>query len=131
MITLLLKAFTPAIVVFLLNEIGMRVFAIYELVPWMDIPFHIAGGMAIAYAALYLSTNLFRIKAAKHSKVFHFLLAVSVTALFATVWEWYEFLYDIAFQAQYQAGIADTMGDMFLGIVGAAFFALSSQFRQK
>lgn len=117
------RAFSPAFYFFVIHEYFVRVIDIYAVIPWFDIPAHIGGGMTIAYAAAYAATKIFDIQVKKNNWLFHCTFALAITALFAIIWEWYEFLYDVTFGTAYQPSISDIMYDMAFGLLGALVYA--------
>lgn len=109
----------PAIAVFLFHVVASRGFDAYSRFPWLDIPMHFVGGVAIAYFFHRASiTASEREIIGPYHPVTHGVLVVSLTCTAAVVWEFAEFVADYFFAAHAQLGLRDTLADMFLGICG-------------
>jgi len=98
--------------------VNMR-FDLYKVFPWLDIPMHLLGGASIA-----VSATLFLRYLQNHSLcgqmrkwIFH-LWNMGLVSLAAILWEFNEFLSDYFFHGSMQPSLADTMGDLFLGLLG-------------
>lgn len=115
----LTKIFWLPAAVFLLDEIFLYTTNSYDRLPWLDIPMHFIGGVAMAYSYTVFFRLLLerRLVGAMHPWV-KILFIVSLVSLTAVVWEWHEFLRDVFLGEHTQLGEADTMGDFFLGVLG-------------
>ena len=90
--------------------------------PWLDMPTHFAGGMAISYffsaaieeAAEFLGQTPLPIR---------LISSVGLTALAAVVWEFLEFLSDRFLQSHLNLGVTDTLSDLFFGVTGGVVTA--------
>lgn len=106
--------------VFACYLIAAQGFDAYHFVPWLDIPTHFLGGMAAAHffrtAALHLERLVGRIPGPVQ-----IILAFGLTAVSAVIWEFYEFTSDLLMGTQMNLGVADTLGDLFVGMLGGAF----------
>ncbi|MBI2592596.1 MAG: hypothetical protein HYW37_00310 [Candidatus Colwellbacteria bacterium] len=120
----------------LVFTVGVPLFAVhlaasfyswYWIVPWFDKIMHFWGGVLAA-----LLFYLFLGKTAgspefKGNFPQSLVLIASFSALVGVGWEWFEYYYDIFFNASkmiYSAGIlADTLGDLFLDIGGGLSLA--------
>lgn len=124
----LIKIFWLPGAVFLLDEIFLYTTNSYDRLPWLDIPMHFIGGVAIAYS---YTVFLRLLEERRYIGIMHpwvkILFIVSLVSLTAVMWEWHEFLRDIFFGEHTQLGEADTMGDFFMGLLGglAGAFALT------
>jgi len=92
----------------------------YDRFPVIDIPMHLFGGMACAYAFHRGSLN------ASHYGVIgpyhpltHHLLVLGGTCGVALLWEVGEYLSDVLFGTSSLGSSPDTLGDMLLGLLGA------------
>ena len=112
----LLKIFLPPIIIFLFHVIMIAVFNIYTIFPAFDIPMHFLGGLSIGVSAIIL-LNIFKSKITT-PKWFLFLWIISLTVMIAVLWEFAEFTADYFFQTQMQLSLADTMGDLLMGMLG-------------
>ena len=91
----------------------------YVLHPWIDIPMHFLGGLSVclSYLALLKEARKER-HLGEMKKLFLFVFIISMVALTAVLWEFFEFSGDFIFKTQAQGGLADTMGDLFFGLIG-------------
>ena len=106
-------------VVFVIHELINIPFGLYDVFPALDIPMHFLGGASVSVSsALCLRQTKGIVMVEKIGKFFFFLWAVSLAGLAAIVWEFYEFLSDYFFQTVTQPSLADTVGDLFFGLVG-------------
>ena len=100
---------------------------VYSAVKWIDIPMHIIGGLLIG-ASFYLTLNyLEEMGLIKLNKFVRFVFVVSLVALFAVGWEFFEFSLTQITGYGFQGDLLDTMKDLFMGISGgllAAFYSL-------
>lgn len=121
----------------LVFAVGLPLFAVhlaasfyswYWIVPWFDKIMHFWGGVLAA-----LSFYLFLGKIAgspefKRNFLPSLVLVASFSALVGVAWEWFEYYYDILFNASkmiYSAGIlADTLSDLFFDIWGGLSLAV-------
>lgn len=109
-------AWAPATIVFA-YVIAAKVFNAYILFPALDMPTHFFGGMAITY---------FFLAAVAHAQTLvghvprpvQLALALGLTALAAIVWEFFEFLSDLAVGTKMNLGVPDTIADLFFGLFG-------------
>ncbi|MEK6760343.1 MAG: hypothetical protein AABX93_00280 [Nanoarchaeota archaeon] len=122
-ITKLLGFFIFPVFVILWNAIFVMT-GLYDKFLWLDIPMHFIGGIAVAYSFLLTLDYLHREKYLKLNKLFLFIFSVSLASLFAVGWEFYEFLTQLFTGIIYQPSIADTMKDLFLGLLGGASASL-------
>lgn len=94
------------------------VFGVYDRYPYMDIPTHFLGGVAITYfyrSAIRNSQALF----GEIPLPIQVLFAFTATGTTIILWEFYEVILDFLFQAHNVLGLADTIKDMFVGLMGA------------
>lgn len=100
------------------------IFRLYLIFPNIDIPFHYAGGLSIAYASAQILSFLEREKTvAVLNRIIFLVLIVSLTATAAVFWEFTEFLIDQWLHTNVQVSLANTMQDQFMGILGGATWA--------
>jgi hypothetical protein len=99
------------------------VFGVYDRYPPLDIPTHFLGGVAITY--------FFR-SAIRNSQAFlgetpfpiQVMFAFTCTGTVIIFWEFYENFLDFAFHAHNVLGLADTIKDMAVGLLGALVLTL-------
>jgi hypothetical protein len=92
---------------------------VFERCNWPDIPMHFLGGVFIAYSFSLALTYFQERKIMSELNVFSrsvFLFGLTSSA--AVIWEFGEFALDFFFGTVAQAGLEDTMLDMFLGLLG-------------
>ena len=118
----ILSFFIFPVCVFIFSNLIGRVFDAYLIYPWIDMPMHFLGGVSIAYTA-YLFLGYFKEEGfvSINRKFLHVLFIVSLVALVSILWEFYEFLQFYFFGIPTQPSVADTMLDLFVGLIGAAF----------
>ena len=124
-------AWAPAVVL-ICYVIAAKGFSAYILYPWLDIPSHFCGGLAITYffcTAIRYSQSVF----GNIPKAVQLTLAVGLTAISAIVWEFFEYLSDHLLGSKVNLGVFDTLSDLFFGLLGAviivAFASQSKRFR--
>lgn len=94
---------------------------VYDSWPAFDIPMHFSGGLAMAFFISRAFQSLPRETVRKSRVVLLELLLIgSLTASAAVFWEFAEFMGDRLFGSNIQLGLANTMQDMAMGILGAA-----------
>lgn len=110
------------LVVFMASEIGYKIFPTWAEGFHFDNYLHFVGGMSIALSIAYI-VNLFdeEIFRKNNRLAKAYLITTSVIAV-AVFWEFYEFLHDQMYGTKFQPSIADTMKDLFLGMLGSAVF---------
>jgi hypothetical protein len=105
--------------VFTLHVICSRVLPVYAFFPEIDTLFHFIGGVAIAHAFILSLTYGQQHKViSKLNYLTSFLFVIALTATATVIWEFAEFLCDKYLLTNMQDGLADTMFDMFLGMLG-------------
>src|SRR5687768_11618061 len=90
----------------------------FDLFPWLDIPTHFIGGIAVTYFYRYAIRNSQGIVGVIPSFI-QILLAFTCTGTTIILWEFYENLFDFFFGTHMVRGLEDTILDMFLGLLGA------------
>ncbi len=94
------------------------VFGVYDRYPPMDIPTHFFGGVAVTYffrSAIRNSQDLF----GEIPFPIQVMFAFTTTGTMIILWEFYENILDFLFHAHNVLGLADTIKDMFMGLLGA------------
>lgn len=119
-----LGGFAP-MTVFIIHVIASKGFQAYHHFSMLDIPMHFVGGVVICFffwrsfsapnVNLYLGT---------HTRFSLFVMLMALTASATVLWEFAEWVNDIVFGGTAQVSITDTMGDMFLGLLGGACIAI-------
>jgi len=95
-------------------------------VPWIDIPLHFLGGVWAALLFVPFFTRLFHRQTMENlwERALIVVLIVSFAAFIGVLWELQEFLVVKLFGFSLQPGIADTMGDLTMDMIGGLFMAL-------
>ena len=96
---------------------------IFDSFPFLDIPTHLAGGIAIAY--------FYRV-AIRHSQKLvgqipfpiQLLLGFTSAGTTTILWEFYENILDFFLGTQMVRGLEDTIVDLFVGLLGALVLSL-------
>ncbi|MEK6800311.1 MAG: hypothetical protein AABY05_00090 [Nanoarchaeota archaeon] len=117
----LLKIFSPPIIV-LSSHIILIPIGAYTFYPWLDIPMHFLGGLSVylTYSMLFEWMKK-KGEVGKMNELIFFLFMISLVVLTAVLWEFMEFILDRMTASYTQLGLADTIGDLFLGIIGGVF----------
>jgi uncharacterized membrane protein YjjP (DUF1212 family) len=105
--------------VFVFYAVAAKIFNAYILYPWLDIPTHFFGGVAITYFFLVAITHG-QTLVGVIPQLIQLVLSVGLTAFTAVVWEFLEFSSDFALGTQMNLGVADTLSDLFFGLLGGA-----------
>jgi len=108
----------------------------YRVAPWVDIPFHITGGM-IGGLFFYWVFQYFKGYFEVHKNFpFTLLFFISLSALGGVFWEFGEFTYDYISisllnfdKSPVQFGIGDTLGDILSGLIGTVIVAVYMRLR--
>ena len=93
-------------------------FGWFDSYPPLDIPTHFFGGVAITY----FYRSIIRNSQAIFGEIpfpIQVIFAFTCTGTTIILWEFYEVILDFAFQAHNVRGLADTIKDMFVGLLGA------------
>ena len=96
-------------------------FDMYTRFPWIDIPTHFLGGIAVTYFFWHASANAQSV-ARQFSNVGQSVLSLGGTAAMSILWELFEFLADHLLGAHMLHGLADTSSDIFLGLAGGVAY---------
>jgi uncharacterized membrane protein YjjP (DUF1212 family) len=110
------SAWAPLLVL-LFYAIAAKGFKAYLLFPWLDMPTHFLGGAAITYFFL-CAINHGQALVGEIPALVRKLLALGLTAITAIAWEFLEFLSDVALGTKMNLGVADTLADLFFGLLG-------------
>lgn len=123
----IIKIFAFPALVLALHTILIKILDIYLLYPWFDIPMHFVGGLAVStsYFLLLKHAQKKNYLGKMHETAF-FAFVIALVGLTAVLWEFAEFIADAVIQINSQLSLADTMADLFLGLVGGVvgFFAM-------
>jgi len=109
--------------VFALHVLASRVLDLYRIYPPSDIPMHLLGGVAIAFFIWRggdLAARAGLIGAINRAGLA--VMTFGLTCAAAVFWEFAEYASDRYFGTTAQAGLADTLKDMLMGIAGGLAF---------
>ncbi len=104
----------------------------YGVYPPLDVPMHLAGGIAIAYffsKSLALAIEADLLGAPNRPAVA--VMVLTCTCAAAIAWEFAEWTYDRFFIAGDARAYHDTLLDMALGVMGGALFVAASAMRDR
>jgi hypothetical protein len=103
--------------IFVFYAVAAKGFNAYILYPWLDMPTHFCGGMAITYFFLIAIVHS-QALIGNVPKPIQFSLSLGLTAIIAVVWEFLEYLSDIVLGTKMNLGVSDTLSDLFFGLLG-------------
>jgi hypothetical protein len=117
-------------------HIVATVFHWYWYIKWLDVPMHFLGGFISAVLFFWLFGRALPhfVHLYKHFAV-TLIFVLGWCALIGVLWEFFEFGLDFFFiperfaKAFEQAGVADTMADLFMDLIGGTTFALITKVR--
>lgn len=110
---------------FAAHMIASKGFEAYLALPWLDIPMHFFGGVAIAYFIFgSIKNTLAKEVLGELTKSGEYLLAFSGVCAAALVWEFAEWSTDRIGITEAQLSLEDTILDMFLGVSGGMIYLL-------
>ena len=110
---------------FAAHMVASKVFEAYLTYPWLDIPMHFFGGVAIAFFIFGSIRNTLAKEAlGELTKTGEYLLAFSGVCAAALVWEFAEWSTDRIGITESQLSLEDTILDMFLGVAGGSIYLL-------
>lgn len=117
--TSLRRAAWAPVLVFVIHLVALLGFDIYNRFSEFDIPMHFAGGVAIAYffGVCYREAAQLGLLGQPSANVFPPMI-LGLTSLAAVVWEFAEFVADQQFGVHTQPGLADTLLDLLMGLLG-------------
>jgi len=98
-------------------------FHLYDRYPWLDIPTHFLGGMAITYfyrTAIWNSHTLL----GPTPNLMQILFAFTATGTTTVFWEFYENFIDHFFGFRTVRGLGETIMDLAMGLSGALVLTL-------
>ncbi len=98
---------------------------IYNLFPDFDVFMHFVGGVVIAYffGGCYRTASQFGLLGQPSVAVFPPMI-LGLTSLAAVVWEFAEFVADHQFGLHTQPGLADTLFDLLMGLLGGSVWVV-------
>ncbi len=125
--TLRQAAWAPG-AVFVFYAVAAKGANAYILYPWLDMPTHFCGGLAITYFYLAAIAQA-QAFVGRVPRVIHQLASLGLTAITAVVWEFLEFASDVVLGTRMNLGVPDTLSDLFFGLLGGAVMVSVARFR--
>ncbi|MEZ5976843.1 MAG: hypothetical protein R3F34_01305 [Planctomycetota bacterium] len=116
----LVRGGTAPLAVFLLHLLFSKVLELYRPYPDLDVPMHVAGGVAFMWFADVALESF----AAPFSTRLRAIVAWLATCTAAVFWEFAEWTTDRLDLTRAQGGLDDTMLDLLCGAVGGAVLVL-------
>lgn len=122
----------PLVFLVLFIMLGLHVVSMfrgwYVAIPSIDIPLHLLGGAWAALMFFYFQRRYVLLFSAL-SFWFSIIAVMGVVMLVGVMWEWLEFGFDYFFVPEHaewraQLGLVDTMGDLFVDLVGGVLVGL-------
>ncbi len=107
------------LVVLVFCVVAAEGFNAYILYPWLDIPTHFCGGLAITYF-FSVAIGHSQVQIGPIPKLVQLLLSLGLMAITAVVWEFLEFSSDAVLGTKMMHGVSDTVSDLFFGLLGSA-----------
>jgi hypothetical protein len=98
-----------------------KIFDAFKRFPWIDVPAHFFGGIAVTYFFWCAFTNAQSL-AGHLRNVSQAVLALACTASTAILWEIVEFLSDRLLLTHLQHGAGDTLSDLVFGLAGSVAY---------
>jgi hypothetical protein len=117
------ELFRPLVVVYLLLAVGVDVVRLYSYWPGLDDPMHYAGALILTWFIHRGVQHAMRHGVLPELDWFPRALAIFALVCTASVfWELAEFLSDRYLGTHAQNGLADTMSDMLIDVLGSVSF---------
>jgi hypothetical protein len=121
----LLHASWAPLAVFMLHCVASLGLDAYDRVPWIDVPMHVLGGLAIAYffdrgLTVILPDGRRSVATARVERV----LIFSLVCTAAVLWEFAEFVSDRLAGTDSQVGLQDTLGDLLVGMLAGLVYVM-------
>lgn len=91
---------------------------IYEKFPWFSSVMHFLGGLMLGVTFFLLLNYLNKEKYFFSDKFTRFIFTISLVALFAIFWEFYEYIMVNVFNLDWVLTYNDTIWDLFVDLVG-------------
>jgi hypothetical protein len=115
-------AWAPSLV-FVVYVVALSFSQVYQKYPFLDIPTHFFGGLAMAYFLDKAFINpLLLSHGVSPNRVLKNVLIFTSTCSVAVFWELAEFALSSLLSIDFQGGLADTMKDLFFGMSGGLFY---------
>ncbi len=113
-------------VLLILHIYMARVLHLHAMYWWLDNVEHLLGGILITHSYYLVIKYSNKEGLLPHiPKPVMLILLFTMTGTTTVLWEFAEYTLDYFFDLRMQGGVADTMSDMFLGIVGGVTVILA------
>ena len=113
--------FTFPILVLLFHVLVISFTDFYRIFPWFDVLMHFAGGIAVGYSFIKILDYSQKEGFVQLNRAARIIFVISLVALTAVLWEFFEFSLTYITKMSFQGNFADTILDLFLGITGGIF----------
>ena len=125
----LLKIFFFPIIILIIDAF-LDYYNIYQQITWIDIPMHFIGGVTLGFSfSLFLKLLQRKAYIGYMYELVFFIFVISLVSLTAVTWEFNEFILDMIDIEKRQLTLADTIADLFLGLLGGCIGYLYSKFK--
>lgn len=99
----------------------------YVLYPWLDMPTHFCGGVAITY--FYLAATAYaQPLTGAIPKAARLVMSLGLASITAVLWEFAEHASDVLLHTRLNLGVIDTLFDLFFGLAGGAVMIVAAAF---
>ncbi len=122
--TLLQAAWAP-LIVFTFYAIAAKGYNAYIMAPWLDMPTHFFGGMAMTYFYTVVIKNSQSL-VGLIPRLIQMFLSIGLIAITAILWEFLEYASDFAINTKMNLGVSDTLSDLFFGLFGGVIFVTAN-----
>ncbi len=100
---------------------------VYVRHPWLEMPTHFCGGLAITYFFLAGSAFAQPLTGAI-PKSARLAISLGLTSITAVLWEFAEYSSDILLHTKLNIGVSDIISDLFFGLVGGVVMIAAAAF---
>ena len=111
-------------VLFVVIHLFLTVSNLYLISYWIPETMHFLGGIVVGFTYFFILKFLEGNNQLKIRSYIKIIFIISLVALTAVFWEFYEFMLDYFFHFTFQITIADTLLDLFLGLSGGTFISV-------
>ncbi len=126
--TLQQAAWAPLLVI-AFYAVAAEGFDAYIAYPWLDMPTHFCGGLAVCYFYLVAIAHG-ESRTGPVPPIIHWLAALGLTAITAVGWEFFEYSCDVLLGTKMNLGVSDTLSDLFFGLLGGAVMVAFAALRK-
>ena len=103
--------------------LAVKALGAYQAYPWLDIPTHFLGGVAIAHFYRSTIANSRKVVGSIPLSI-QIALTLTCTGTTTVLWEFFEYASDFFFHTNMINGLEDTLEDMLMGLLGGLILVL-------